>query len=70
MPGLVPGIHVFLDSGGMFKSWMPATSAGMTNDTPSRRPQTQNARGFRNHGRILNVSEIGLSVNGRVSGFS
>ena len=31
MPGLVPGIHVFLVS--MYeesKTWMPATSAGMT----------------------------------------
>jgi hypothetical protein len=28
MPGLVPGIHVF----GSNKSWMPATSAGMTKE--------------------------------------
>jgi hypothetical protein len=28
MPGLVPGIHVFLLA--FLKSWMPATSAGMT----------------------------------------
>ena len=26
-------------------------------------PETQNARGFSNHGRILNISEIGLTVN-------
>jgi hypothetical protein len=30
MAGLVPAIHVFLDSAKVFKTWMPATSAGMT----------------------------------------
>jgi hypothetical protein len=28
MAGLVPAIHVFV--GAVFKTWMPATSAGMT----------------------------------------
>jgi len=28
MAGLVPAIHVFVSSG--FRTWMPATSAGMT----------------------------------------
>jgi hypothetical protein len=31
MPGLVPGIHVFLRF--YSKTWMPATSAGMTNQS-------------------------------------
>jgi hypothetical protein len=30
MAGLIPAIHVFLADGPQEKTWMPATSAGMT----------------------------------------
>jgi hypothetical protein len=30
MAGLVPAIDAFLDGAGVVKTWMPATSAGMT----------------------------------------
>jgi hypothetical protein len=33
MAGLVPAIHVFLDAR---KTWMPATSAGMTDEGVTR----------------------------------
>jgi hypothetical protein len=42
MAGLVPAIHVFLSKS---KTWMPATSAGMTKDsfvaTDAKRPRSK-----------------------------
>jgi hypothetical protein len=32
MPGLVPGIHVFLTSAPQAKTWMAGTSPAMTNE--------------------------------------
>jgi cytochrome P450 len=45
MAGLVPAIHVF-DDGKVFKTWMPATSAGMTAERHAIMQQTEAAQAF------------------------
>src|SRR5881396_3305681 len=56
MAGLVPAIHVFAAE--RFKTWMPATSAGMTSGKPSLRSHPRLSQRIRDRHRDLPVAFI------------